>query len=94
MKAAVIICTLLSLAAADVSVFSQTACGGDRTVHVTQAGTCYNIDKLSARGCSTPYVLRLHEQADCADPYVKQCIPSKCCGLGGTKIKSIKCTRP
>jgi hypothetical protein len=94
MKAAVIFCTLLSLVAANVSAFSQTACEGDRIIQVTEASTCYNIEKLSGRGCSTSYVLRLHEQVDCADPYVKQYIPSKCCGLGGTKIKSFKCTRP
>lgn len=94
MKLAIVLSAILGLAAANVNLYPQTACGGPADHLGTKAGTCFNVNALSARGCDSPYVLRLHEQPDCADPYVKQCIPSKCCGLGGTTIKSIKCVRP
>ena len=91
MKLAIALSGILGLAAANVSIFPQVACGGVGKVIGTSMGTCYNVNTKSAKGCATPYVLRLHEQSGCADPYVHQCPNDQCCGLGGVTIKSFKC---
>jgi hypothetical protein len=87
---------IAALAAADVSVFSERACKGTRSVVATEMGKCFNVDSGSAKGCAFPYRLRLHSESNCADKALKECLPDKCCGLSGIttrNIKSIKCVR-
>jgi len=91
MKITLLLSGLVALAAADVSLHSEKACKGVQSDQKTHQGVCVNVDAKSVQGCSYPYRLRIHEQRDCSDRAVKTCAPSKCCGWGGTPIKSIKC---
>jgi hypothetical protein len=94
MKIAVLLSAVFAFAAADVSVFTEKACAGTRSVQVTKMGVCANIaESPSAKGCAFPYTLRLHKERDCADQWVKQCPNTQCCGLGGDIIRSVKCVR-
>jgi hypothetical protein len=84
---------LISVSAADVQIFSDTACRNDYTLVTTKHGKCYTIDNLSpssAKGCSFSHDLRVYTEPGCAGTYGTKS-PQKCINLGGSKIQSIKC---